>query len=218
MSPLARPYHPTPRLSASGMGVVVIAHVIIVHALLRMNVISLPAPLRVLSVSLLPPAPPTPEPPRPKVEPPKPRPVARRPEPVPVQHPVQLAAPAETPAPAATYVPPPAPSAPAPTVVAPAAAPVPTRPRFDADYLDNPKPRYPALSRKLGEQGRVMLLVRVGADGLPLEVRVDAGSGFPRLDNAALEAVRRWKFSPARLGEQAVAGSVRVPIDFSLKD
>jgi protein TonB len=175
-----------------------------------MNVITLPAPLAVLSVSLLPPA--EVIQPNPEIVPPKPRPVERRPTPLP--QPTQLAAPAESPAPAPIAVPP------APTFVAApvAAAPAPTQPRFDADYLDNPKPPYPGLSRKIGEQGRVVLRVRVDAQGLPVDVQLHASSGSERLDASALQTVRRWKFVAARLGNEAVAATVLVPIAFSLKD
>jgi periplasmic protein TonB len=90
-------------------------------------------------------------------------------------------------------------------------------PRFDADYLDNPAPNYPALSRRSGEQGKVMLRVFVEPGGNAGQVLVAASSGFERLDSAAIDAVRRWKFVPARQGENAIAGWVVVPINFSLK-
>ncbi len=93
-----------------------------------------------------------------------------------------------------------------------------SQPRFDADYLDNPKPPFPAIARRLGEQGRVMLRVRVDAGGQALDVQLHASSGSPRLDQSALETVRRWKFVPARLGNEPVAATVLVPIAFSLKD
>ncbi|MEW5893666.1 MAG: energy transducer TonB [Pseudomonadota bacterium] len=108
----------------------------------------------------------------------------------------------------------PAPSAPAQTTAGP--APALTPPRFDAGYLNNPPPGYPALSRRLGEQGRVLLRVRVSEEGLAREVLVQEGSGFARLDQAAREAVLRWRFLPARQGGAAVEAWVLVPISFSL--
>jgi protein TonB len=60
--------------------------------------------------------------------------------------------------------------------------------------------------------------VRVAADGLPLDVELQAGSGSPRLDQAAIDTVRRWKFVPARLGGEAIVATVLVPIVFSLKN
>lgn len=92
-----------------------------------------------------------------------------------------------------------------------------TLPRFDADYLDNPPPVYPSLARRLGEQGQVLLRVQVRADGTPAEVTVQQSSGSVRLDEAAREAVRRWRFVPARRGNAPVAAAVLVPISFSLR-
>ena len=90
-------------------------------------------------------------------------------------------------------------------------------PRLDAAYLQNPPPVYPPLARRMGEQGRVFLRVRVAADGLAQQVELKTSSGSPRLDNAALDTVKRWRFVPARQGDQAVAAWVVVPISFSLE-
>jgi len=92
-----------------------------------------------------------------------------------------------------------------------------TPPSYHADYLNNPSPDYPQLSRRMGEEGTVRLRVHVTADGLPLEVRVESGSGYDRLDRAAIHAVARWQFLPARLGNQVVSGWVVVPISFVLR-
>jgi protein TonB len=94
--------------------------------------------------------------------------------------------------------------------------PAPTQPRFDADYLNNPAPRYPALSRRLREEGVVMLRVYVLPNGLPDTVELKRSSGSARLDESALMAVRQWRFLPARSGDVAVAAWVVVPIAFSL--
>lgn len=93
-----------------------------------------------------------------------------------------------------------------------------SQPRFDAGYLKNPAPVYPSASRRLGEEGRVVLRVLVESDGLPGEVTIKTSSGFPRLDRAAEDAVRRWKFVPARQGDEAVRAAVLVPIVFNLRD
>ena len=63
-----------------------------------------------------------------------------------------------------------------------------------------------------------MLRVHVAADGSATEVLLHTSSGYPRLDDSALATVRRWKFVPARLGPEAVAAWVLVPIAFTLKD
>ena len=89
-------------------------------------------------------------------------------------------------------------------------------PRFDAAYLANPAPPYPTLSRRLNETGRVLLRVKVSAEGLPTEIDIAQSSGYPRLDEAAREAVRGWKFVPARQGDKTVPAAVQVPIVFKL--
>ena len=68
------------------------------------------------------------------------------------------------------------------------------------------------------EQGKVLLKVHVAADGAAGEVLVHASSGHPRLDGAALKAVTRWRFVPARRGDLQVASWVIVPIEFKLED
>lgn len=83
-----------------------------------------------------------------------------------------------------------------------------------ADYLHNPKPTYPAISRKMGEQGVVVLLVLVGADGSAQEVKVRHSSGYPRLDQAALAAVKNWRFVPGKRGGVPQAMTVEVPLRF----
>jgi protein TonB len=101
---------------------------------------------------------------------------------------------------------------------APKAAAAPAEPpRYDMAYLNNPQPEYPPLSKRLREQGRVLLRVLVNASGLVEEIEVKSGSGYVRLDDAALVAVRRWKFAPARANGQAVAGWAVVPIAFNLQ-
>lgn len=90
-------------------------------------------------------------------------------------------------------------------------------PRFDTAYLDNPAPAYPRLSRRLGEEGTVLLRVHVDASGRPAQIELKQSSGHTRLDAAALDTVRQWRFTPARLGESAVAGWVVVPLSFSLR-
>lgn len=206
--------------SQAALGMVVALHLLAFWLLLRMNVVSLPAPLAALSVSLLPPA--ETITPAPEIVPPKPKPLERRrlaPTPVPQTpepQPMQIAAPSESPTPVAAAVPPVPTFVAAPVAVAP--APTATQPRFDADYLDNPKPPYPSISRRMGEQGRVVLRVHVDANGLTLDVQLHASSGSERLDNSALQTVRRWKFVPARLGSELIAATVLVPIAFSLKD
>jgi protein TonB len=88
---------------------------------------------------------------------------------------------------------------------------------FSAAYLRNPSPRYPVASRHAGEQGTVTLRVRVALDGSASRVTVEKSSGSPHLDAAALEAVKAWRFTPARRGEDAVESWMLVPIVFRLE-
>jgi protein TonB len=90
-------------------------------------------------------------------------------------------------------------------------------PRLNADYLSNPAPEYPRESRMRKEEGRVLLSVHVTADGRSDEVTIHRSSGFSRLDLASLEAVRRWKFVPARQDDKDVAATVVIPINFTLQ-
>ncbi|MFZ5512229.1 MAG: energy transducer TonB, partial [Pseudomonadota bacterium] len=79
-----------------------------------------------------------------------------------------------------------------------------------------PPPAYPVLSRRHGEQGKVLLRVHVDAAGRAAQVDVKQSSGHERLDQAARAAVREWRFVPARRGDTPVAAWVVVPISFVL--
>lgn len=108
----------------------------------------------------------------------------------------------------------PAPTAPAPPA---AAAPVAeTAPMGNAAYLHNPAPDYPPVAQDQGWEGHVLLRVHVLANGKPDSVDIRTSSGRKMLDEAALAAVRRWSFVPAKRGEETVDGWVNVPIDFKL--
>lgn len=181
--------------------------------------------------------PPAPPPPQPTPEPAKPRPQPAPKKPAPAPKPVTEAPTAitrdEAPAPA------PVTRAPAPASPPPAASPAPrtaaaattpnaatshtasqatvTAARFDAAYLNNPPPAYPALSRRMREQGRVLLRVFVTADGRPGRIELNESSGSSRLDAAAEAAVARWRFVPARHGDRDVDAWVIVPIVFKLE-
>lgn len=90
--------------------------------------------------------------------------------------------------------------------------------RFDADYLRNPAPAYPPLARRLREEGKVILRVFVTPEGAAGQVELRSSSGFPRLDQAAREAVSRWKFVPARRGDESIGAWVLIPVVFNLND
>jgi len=165
----------------------------------------------------------------PRVQPPA-QPQAERPaQPRPLERRIaRKARPAKQPAPRISEPsPPPAPLAETPAPAAPAApvaaAPQPapavplSEPVFDAAYLENPSPSYPSMSRRLHEQGRVILRVLVNAAGRADEVQLRASSGHSRLDDTARDTVKRWRFVPARRGAEPVPAWVLVPISFSLE-
>lgn len=91
-------------------------------------------------------------------------------------------------------------------------------PRFGGARLSNPPPRYPYLARRRGQEGRVILRVRVSAAGHAEAVLIRQSSGYRILDKAAVKAVRKWRFAPALKGGGSVAGSVDVPVSFKLTD
>jgi protein TonB len=90
-------------------------------------------------------------------------------------------------------------------------------PVFNAAYLRNPPPRYPRAARRSSEEGTVLLRVLVTIDGTAARVELDRSSGSASLDSAALEAVRNWRFVPARRGAENVEDWVRVPVVFRLE-
>lgn len=159
-------------------------------------------------VKQTPPAPvPTPAPVLPVVAPissePSLVPVAQATPPVAV-HPTPSVAPA-----AAT------PSAP-PTQTAPAAPRI-ELPSTQADYLNNPRPAYPPLSKRLGEEGKVVLRVRIEADGRASQAEIHRSSGYERLDQTALQTVLRWRYVPGKRNGVPEAMWFNVPINFVLE-
>ena len=89
--------------------------------------------------------------------------------------------------------------------------------RFDANYLRNPAPPYPSLSKRMGEEGKVVLRVSVNPQGTADSVDIKTSSGSPRLDESAQKTVRNWKFVPAKRGDTTVQSWVLVPIIFKLE-
>jgi protein TonB len=171
---------------------------------------------------IVPPAPPAPS--VPPAPPPTPRPVPARPLPAPVL----AAAPSPAPAPFVVPVPPPEPAPepalPAPPVVAaPPAAPAPPPapsviPASAVQYLEPPAVVYPRLSKRNGEAGLVVVRAYIDTSGgAPRSVQVDKSSAHPRLDEAALAAVRKARFKPYTENGRPVEGWALVPIEFELE-
>lgn len=88
----------------------------------------------------------------------------------------------------------------------------------DGTAFSNPKPPYPAISRRMGEEGLVVLSVYILADGTVGDVSVKKSSGFRRLDESALKTVRHWRYAPAKRHGKPVAIRYAQPIRFSLND
>lgn len=89
-------------------------------------------------------------------------------------------------------------------------------PRFGVAYLNNPDPIYPRMSNRLGEEGRVLLRVLVSVEGKAESVVLEKTSGYERLDNAAIDAVKKWSFIPAKKGKEVLSAYVLVPVKFTL--
>ncbi|MDE2616720.1 MAG: energy transducer TonB [Burkholderiales bacterium] len=203
---------------------VVVLHVFVLWALqsgLMHRAVEVIIPGEILSDIISPPAPQqtrqsqAPTPPR-KLEPQPPKPQAQ-----PVQ--AQQTVPPEP----SPLVAPAAPAAAAPAAIeastvaaTPAALPAPTRielPSSDATYLNNPRPAYPALSRRLGEQGKVVVRVLIGIDGKAEQVEIRRSSGYDRLDQSALATVRSWRYAPGKRNGIPEAMWFEVPIIYLLE-
>ncbi|MCK6445533.1 MAG: energy transducer TonB [Planctomycetes bacterium] len=92
----------------------------------------------------------------------------------------------------------------------------PPPPDTPAVFLAGDEPTYPKISRRLNEEGSVVLRVAVDATGVVTDVRVQTSSGYPRLDEAAIEAVKRWRYTPATRGGVAVATILPQRVTFRL--
>jgi protein TonB len=230
-SPLTRTAMRMPRLPRN---VVIVAGVVLFHVgllwalqsgLLRRAVETI-VPVTILTELVTPPVPIV-EPP-PKLKPPQPAPqpvVKRKTVPTPPPAPQLVASPELPPAPNAptgvVEAPAPLPPIAAPVAVAaPPPPPPPARvelPSSDADYLQNPRPAYPAISRRMGEQGKVVIRVLIGVDGKAQQAELQQSSGYERLDQAALETVRRWRYVPGKRAGVPEAMWFNVPITYVLE-
>jgi protein TonB len=174
----------------------------------------------------------SPQPPTPPEPPPKPEPVPPpKPEPDPVPLPEPAPKPLEQPPPP-TPKPKPQPtpekksSSPATKPAAASASRAGAAPGTAGgsgdgkdsrpSYLEKPAPKYPAESVAAREHGKVELSVEISATGRPESVKLEKSSGYERLDRAAIEAVRRWRFNPAIRNGQPVPTRVNIPVLFKL--
>jgi protein TonB len=193
---------------------------------LLMRAVEIIVPAEVLSQFIEPPAPKvmpiTPATTVSPAPPTTPKPVKKAGAKAPAPQPLAIADPTPSPnAPTGVTTPQPDP---APIAAAAVAAPVgPSAssaiqlPSSDAGYLQNPKPPYPALSRRLNEQGKTTVRVMIGVDGLPQRAEIAKSSGFDRLDQAAMATVMRWRYVPGKRGGVAEAMWFNVPINWVLE-
>jgi TonB family protein len=87
---------------------------------------------------------------------------------------------------------------------------------YNAQNLGNPQPQYPLLSKRRGEEGVVLIRAFVDETGAASKVEIFKSSSFALLDNAAVEAIKKWRFAPATKLGQYIASSVIIPINFKL--
>ena len=92
-----------------------------------------------------------------------------------------------------------------------------TLPSSEAQGLNNPNPVYPKLSRRLNEQGHVVIRVYVGTDGSAQQGEIKTSSGYDRLDQEALRTVLRWRFVPGQRLGTPEAMWFNVPVNFILE-
>lgn len=189
---------------------ILLAHVVLLYGLVKFDVIEMAPKKKVLQVFDLV------EPPVPPAEKPKPEPVVVEkikpmvevPPPV-----VQTLAPPPPPIQVTSTPPPPKPVA--------VAAPPPSGPvtvgNLDERMIDGNPPRYPMESRRKKEQGTVVLRLLIGTDGRVAQVSIAQSSGFERLDQAALQAARSWRWRPMMRDGEAVEVRGIMPIPFVLQ-
>ncbi|MFC4255993.1 TonB family protein [Altererythrobacter xixiisoli] len=211
--------------SPAAIALTVAVHVVLAAALLQLGAqyIREDKP-RIVAMDLSP-APPPPAPAQPQPPTPPQQAVAEIPPIIlPRETPVQVAVAQDIPpVPMQVSVTPPAPVAQAPAPPAPPAAAAPPAPRtvnlgdIGAQMVSGRPPRYPTESRRKHEQGTVVLFLTLGTDGRVANISVSRSSGFARLDDAAMDAVKRWRWAPpTREGQPVIAQGV-VEIPFQLQ-
>ncbi len=199
-----------------GLAFVLALHGAGLYGLWRYKIIPTPDEAMTLMVNFInPSAPEQPKPPEP--EPPKPRPI----EPPPPEH-VHLAVetPVVLPDEPVVYVPPPEPvvEAPPPPQMELPSQPVTLSSELSVICSERAAPHYPMVSKRLNEQGKAVLRVELGEDGKVANATIKASSGFARLDEAALAAVKTWRCKPPVRNGAAVKASALQAFNFSLNE
>ena len=210
----------------AGISLVTLLHVTAFFALWQQGLLPSAEQARTLFVKFMEPPPPIKklELPKPSQQPVKPH-SAEKPPPqqlvsqAPVMSPTDAVAPAPPPQPIVAEV---AKVVTPVTVAAVPAAPVSQNPvaldtELSVTCPDREPPVYPAQSRRRGEAGQVVLKVELDEQGLVAEARVQTSSGVPRLDEAALTAVRNWHCTPAMRAGRAVRAVALQPFNFVIQ-
>jgi protein TonB len=209
---------------AAGLAVVIALHGAALYGLWSHRLLPAPAEAAVVFVNFITPPQPAQKPP-PRVEPPRP---ATRQKPRPVEAPPPLLAaeapvpePAEPVAPLPPVLPVPVaiavPAPPAPPPAAKPAGPVTLASDLAVVCPQRTPPSYPAFSRRLGEAGKVVLRVELDEAGRVSAASVSSSSGYRRLDETALAAVRTWRCSPAQRDGEPVRAVALQPFNFVLE-
>ena len=194
---------------AAGLLFVVAAHAAALWGLWSHRILVVPDEVVTLFVETI-----TTPPPAPK-EPPKPA-RLEKPRPAEKPQPQQLVAQAPSVSPGEPVAPPPAPPA-AEALPAKPAGPVSLGAELAVACPERSAPAYPPLSRRQGEEGKVVLRVELDEQGNVSASRVATSSGFARLDEAALAAVKTWRCNPARRDGQPVRAVALQPFKFQLQ-
>jgi protein TonB len=206
----------------AGLALVLAAHLGVFYALWSARLLPVPAAVATVFVNFI--TPPQPPAPKPKLLvkplPPVPVKLERRPTPPETPH-THLVVDAPVTSPTEPVAPPPVVAAPV-VVEAPAPPPKPTGPiTLSADLAvgcpQRTPPSYPALSRRLGETGKVVVRVELAENGQVSTASVDTSSGHARLDQAALNAVKTWRCTPALRDGRAVRAVALQPFNFTLE-
>ncbi len=197
------------------------------HMGLRQRRVELVIPADVM-IETMTPAQPEPEQPAPTPSTFKPAPAQTANAPTPQAAPVPLAVATTTPEPSTLAPAPVAAAAPntsatntSTTASTAATEPAPSArlvlPSSDADYLNNPRPIYPPASKRMGEQGLVVIRTLIGPDGTAQQAEIKRSSGFERLDQAALSTALHWKYVPGKRAGVAETMWFDVPFNWVLR-
>jgi protein TonB len=199
-----------------GLLIVLVLHGALLYGLISYRMIPAPEEAITLMVELInPPA--ADQPKRPVVEPVKPAKPLKNEPPHPTQ---QLVAETAVLLPGEPIAPPPQPvPAPAPVIAAPVLPPQPVAlsGELSVNCPERTPPDYPEFSKRLNEEGRVVLRVELDTEGKIVAVTVKTRSGFARLDEAAVSAVKRWRCKPAIRDGVAVPAVALQPVDFNFR-